>query len=57
MNLDQAAQRQGAVVLRGVDDWRIVYEPKVEQVGNIEVIAPYSADTMAASLVTPRYRA
>jgi hypothetical protein len=25
-----------AVVLRGVDDRRIVYGPKVEQVGNIE---------------------
>jgi hypothetical protein len=39
-----------AVVLRGVDDWRIVYEPKVEQVGNIEAIAPYSADTGARVL-------
>ena len=26
-------------------------------VGNIDAIAPYSADTRAASLVTPRYRA
>lgn len=40
----------------GVDDWRIVYELKVEQVGNIEAIAHYGADTRAASLVTPRYR-
>ena len=34
----------------------IVDELKVEQVGNIEAIAHYGADTRAASLVTPRYR-